>query len=59
VNVALSDAGDFSGGGTYFEAINQTIVLEQGEMIIHIGSLKHSGIDLTAGIRYILVVRIT
>ena len=33
----------------------QTIMLQQGEMIIHVGSLKHSGVDIAAGVRYILV----
>ena len=55
LNVALSDPSDFDGGGTYFDEIDKTIMLQQGEMIIHLGSLKHSGVDITAGVRYILV----
>jgi hypothetical protein len=55
VNIALSDPADFEAGGTYFESINETVVLEQGEMVLHVGSLKHSGVDIKSGIRYILV----
>ncbi len=57
VNVALSNPNDFAGGGTYFEILNETITLEQGEMLLHPGKLRHSGTEVTAGVRYIFVVR--
>jgi predicted 2-oxoglutarate/Fe(II)-dependent dioxygenase YbiX len=53
--VALSDPADFEGGGTYFEENDTTMVLQQGEMIVHLGSLKHSGVAITSGVRHILV----
>ena len=57
--MALSDPADFEGGGTYFEEIDSTIVLQQGEMIVHLGALKHSGVSITSGIRHILVAFMT
>ena len=52
----MTDPSDFCGGGTYFEAIDTTIMLQPGEMIVHPGSLKHSGVDITSGVRHVLVV---
>ena len=34
----------------------QTVCLEQGEALLHLGELKHRGVDITSGVRYILVV---
>jgi hypothetical protein len=55
VNVLLSDNNDFGGGGTYISAIDKTIKLEQGEMLIHLGNLEHAGSDITFGVRRLLV----
>ena len=55
VNVLLSDNDDFGGGGTYISAIDRTIKLEQGEMLIHLGDLEHAGADITFGVRRLLV----
>jgi hypothetical protein len=55
INVLLSDANDFGGGGTYIPAIGRTIFLEQGQMLIHPGCLAHAGADITHGVRQILV----
>jgi len=55
VNAVLSDNDDFGGGGTYISAIDKTIKLEQGEMIIHLGNLEHAGTDITFGVRRLLV----
>jgi hypothetical protein len=54
INILLSDPADFDGGGTYFE---DGIVsrLEKGDMLIHRGKTKHSGVSITRGKRYILV----
>ena len=51
VNIALSDPQDFEAGGTYFECIDKTVVLQQGEMILHLGGLKHQGVDIKAGVK--------
>ena len=55
VNVLLSDVGDFGGGGTYIRAIDRTIYLEQGQMLVHPGCLAHAGNDITYGVRQLLV----
>jgi hypothetical protein len=55
INVLLSDSSDFGGGGTYIPAIDRTIMLEQGQMLIHPGCLAHAGADITHGVRQILV----
>ena len=55
VNCVLSDTDDFEGGGTYIKAIDRTIHLEQGEMLIHLGDLEHAGADITSGVRRLMI----
>ena len=55
LNVVLSNDSDFNGGGTYIEAIDETIHLKQGEMIIHLGDLEHAGQDIHSGVRRLLI----
>mmetsp|Transcript_61436 Transcript_61436/g.150366 ORF Transcript_61436/g.150366 Transcript_61436/m.150366 type:complete len:371 (-) Transcript_61436:1383-2495(-) len=55
LNVALSDDNDFTGGGTYIEAIDETVLLKQGEMLIHLGDLEHAGRDIHSGVRRLLI----
>jgi hypothetical protein len=54
VNILLSDPTNFVGGGTYFED-GITVTLEQGDMIMHSGKTRHSGLKITEGKRYLLV----
>jgi predicted 2-oxoglutarate/Fe(II)-dependent dioxygenase YbiX len=54
VNILLSDPSNFVGGGTYFED-DITVTLEQGDMIMHSGKTRHSGLKITEGKRYLLV----
>lgn len=54
VNLLLNDACEFEGGGTYFND-GTTVFLEQGDMLIHSGKIKHAGIQITKGKRYLLV----
>jgi hypothetical protein len=54
-NIALSDLTDYEGGGVYFENINQTVSCEIGDMLIHSGYLKHAGMKIKKGKRYVLV----
>lgn len=54
VNLLLSDPADFVGGGTYFEDGIQ-YNLNQGDCILHCGRIKHQGIRITKGKRYLLV----
>lgn len=53
-NILLSDVTDFEGGGTYFD---DGLIMkgEQGDLIIHSSRIKHSGLPITKGIRYLLV----
>ena len=53
-NILLSEVGDFEGGGTYFD---DGLIMkgEQGDLIIHSSRIKHSGLPITKGTRYLLV----
>lgn len=53
-NILLSDKNDFEGGGTYFDD-GLTSHLEQGDILIHSSRIKHSGLPIVKGIRYLLV----
>jgi len=54
INILLSDPKDFEGGGTYFND-GLTVFLEQGDVLVHSGKVKHSGLPVTKGTRYIMV----
>ena len=53
-NILLNESSEFDGGGTYFDdgLISR---LEQGDILIHSSRIKHSGLPITAGCRYLLV----
>jgi predicted 2-oxoglutarate/Fe(II)-dependent dioxygenase YbiX len=53
-NILLSDKNDFEGGGTYFDD-GLTAHLEQGDIFIHSSKIKHAGLPITKGTRYLLV----
>jgi len=53
-NILLSDSRDFEGGGTYFDD-GLIMKSEQGDLIIHSSKIKHSGLPITKGTRYLLV----
>lgn len=54
LNISLSDPSEYEGGGTLFpDGIHY--VLEQGDMLVHCGRVKHTGMKITKGNRYILV----
>lgn len=54
-NILLSDPNnDFEGGGTYFDD-GLVIKSELGDLIIHSGKIRHSGLPITKGTRYLLV----
>jgi hypothetical protein len=57
-NILLSDTKDFEGGGTFFSD-GITSYLEQGDMIVHSGKIKHAGLPITKGTRYVLVAFIS
>ena len=41
--------------GTYFRCLRKTIRLEQGQVLVHPGELYHKGIDITSGVRSLIV----
>jgi hypothetical protein len=54
-NVLLSNSSDFEGGGTVFEALGSTMLPKQGDALIHAGRIRHAGVPITCGQRYVLV----
>jgi hypothetical protein len=55
VNMMMSASTDYKGGGTYLVDLDQRVMLEQGEFLLHPGHLVHAGCEITAGTRYIMV----
>lgn len=53
--ILLSDPSDFEGGGTFYEVYNKTFKPQKGEILFHCGKLRHSGLKITKGTRYILI----
>lgn len=54
INIALSDSNTYEGGGVkFFDGIKYKSNI--GDAIVHSGQIYHSGIDITNGIRYVLV----
>jgi hypothetical protein len=53
-NIMLSSSKDYQGGGTEFIDGIQ-MFLEQGDVLIHSGYVKHEGLEVTKGDQYILV----
>ena len=51
----LSNPDDFVGGGTYYQSADETITPEQGGLALHCGKVKHAGVTITSGTRYILI----
>lgn len=55
MNVLLSSASEFQGGGTFFDHTKRTVSLEQGQAVVHCGRILHAGRRITAGRRILLV----
>jgi hypothetical protein len=53
-NILLSNQDDFEGGGTYFDD-GLIMTQEQGDLTIHSSKIKHAGLPITKGTRYLLV----
>ena len=58
INILLSDTKEFEGGGTYFDD-GLTMFLEQGDILVHSGKVKHAGLPVTKGTRYIMIAFVT
>jgi len=56
LNVALSPRSDYTGGGTYFEALGQQLHQEQGHLTCHAGGIMHAGTGISQGERWVLVL---
>jgi hypothetical protein len=53
-NISLSDISEYEGGGTIFtDGVHYH--LEQGDMLVHCGRVKHAGVKITKGKRYVLI----
>ena len=54
LTIALNDAGEYVGGGTYFQKLNAAVRPEMGQVLCFDGSLVHGGDPLLKGTRYII-----
>jgi len=54
-NIALNSAHEYEGGGTWFNSLNQSVKIDQGEICSHASGILHGGHGITQGKRYILV----
>jgi len=52
--ILLNENSLFEGGGTYFDD-GLIMYPNQGDLVIHSSRIKHSGLPITKGIRYLLV----
>jgi len=51
----LTRIDEYEGGGTYFRCLKKTVKLQQGQVLVHPGELYHKGVDITNGVRCLLV----
>eukprot|EP00978_Attheya_sp_CCMP212_P031543 scaffold119690_cov56-Attheya_sp.AAC.3 len=51
----LMDVKEYEGGGTYMRCMRETIKLHQGQVLVHPGELYHKGVDITSGVRSLIV----
>ena len=56
INVALTDDAAFTGGGTWFQHDDSTVVARRGEALMHAGGIPHCGVPVKSGCRYQLVL---
>ncbi len=54
VNAMLSAKDEYTGGGTRITNLGETIRLQQGEMLIHLGDLE-PGAEIRSGVRRIFI----
>ena len=45
----------FAGGGTFIRCLRKTIMLRKGQVLVHPGDLYHKGVDITKGVRNLIV----
>ena len=56
LNVALSPVTDYEGGGTYIEALDEVLRIDQGHLLSHAGSVMHAGNAISEGERWVFVL---
>jgi len=56
LNVALSTMEDYEGGGTYIEALDEILKIDQGHLLCHAGSVMHAGNAISKGKRWVFVL---
>ena len=56
LNIALNDAEEYRGGGTFFEALDEVVTLPCGHATCHASGVRHAGHAISAGERWLLVV---
>ena len=54
--VSLSDRADYSGGGTYLEALDAALAPPRGHAVVQASALRHAGHFIDAGERWVLVL---
>lgn len=53
--ILLSDPSDFVGGGTLYESHDEIRTVDQGSLLMHCGKMRHGGVAITKGTRYVLI----
>jgi len=55
--IALSNGCglDYEGGGTYFDCLDATVHIQRGHALVFPGKLRHRGVAITTGLRFLLV----
>lgn len=51
----LSHPDEFEGGGTFYQTEKETVRPNQGGLALHCGKVRHAGVAITKGTRYILI----
>ena len=54
-NAMLFKSSEYEGGGTYYRILRKTIRLEQGQILVSPGELYHLGVDITSGVRSLII----
>ena len=54
-SLMLSENDEYEGGGTYIRCLRKTIMLKQGQILVHPGELYHKGNHITSGTRSMIV----
>ena len=54
-NILLNEASEFDGGGTILEQEGRTVLIQQGDCLVHSGKVRHGAAQVTRGERFVLV----